>query len=332
MQHSNFRTELFVADFPNKISHSSSIISIGSCFADNISKKLAYYKFPIHSQPYGILYNPLIIADNLNRTLQGFSNFAEYSVSQNSLWHSLLHHGSFSNVDKGLLLQNILHSEEKLKKDLKSADLLILSLGTSYTYFYKKGDFAVANCHKIPAAEFNRKLISYEEVYENMEQLFKALFQFNPKLNILLSVSPIRHLKDGFHQNQVSKANLLLAANKLSAAFSQVFYFPAYEIMLDDLRDYRFYAEDFTHPNKLAVDYIWQKFANAFIADKSRTLFKEIEAIQKGLEHKPLVSNPENAHVLAVKLLQKIEAINKKEASLNFEAEKEILTQRLIKP
>lgn len=331
MQKNSFRTELIPQDFSRKISHKSKLITIGSCFADNISSKLSYFKFDLLTQPYGILYNPLIIANNLERSLDGFSDFEQFSIQHNDLWHSFLHHGSFSRPEKKDLLNKISKSEHEASKQLKKADLLIITFGTAFTYFLKDENYPVANCHKIPAKEFDRKLIGHEEISSTFSPVFEKLKAQNPKLEILLTVSPIRHLKDGMHENQLSKANLLLACETLNKELDYTHYFPAYEIMMDDLRDYRFYADDLTHPNDLAIKYIWEKWSYAFVDEKSRVLFKEIDNIQKGINHRPLHPNEKQEKLFTEKLLNKIEQLEGK-SGLNFSNEKSVLNQRLTKP
>ncbi|MEX0812628.1 MAG: GSCFA domain-containing protein [Chitinophagales bacterium] len=326
--HSSFRTELDPKDFPHKLAHSDGIVSVGSCFADHLSSKLQYYKFKVCARPYGVIYSPLVIAHNLRNTIAGVSFDERYLVQQNGLWHSFIHHGSFSAPDKNELLKRISESEKNLKQSLKSAKLLILTFGSSYTYFYKKEAFAVANCHKISAREFERILISHERSFAELNILIQDLEAFNPKLKILLSVSPVRHLKDGFHQNQLSKAHLLLACDQLVQAHDEVYYFPAYELLMDDLRDYRFYASDMLHPNDSAINYIWEKWVKAFISEKSKSLLKEIDAIQKGIAHRPLHSLPESEKAFAKKLLQKIDQLKEKIPELDFEKESEKLLQR----
>lgn len=321
-----FRTELNPEDFPFKLSHEDKIVSIGSCFADHLGNKLEYYKFDVLHRPYGVIYSPLPIAHNLINTITGAAFDEKHLVKHNDLWHSLMHHGSFSNPEKEELIKKIELSEKTLKEKLKTASLLIITLGSSYTYFYKKDRSAVANCHKIPASEFERELIPHHKIYTELSKVLKALNSFNPELKILLSVSPVRHLKDGFHENQISKANLLLACDQLTKEHENVFYFPAYELMLDDLRDYRFYSEDMVHPNKTAVEYIWKKWSQAFLQTKSLSLLKEIDNLQKGLAHRPLHPELGNDKNLQKSLLKKIQILKEKEPALDFTQELKQLT------
>ncbi len=236
------------------------LLFIGSCFTENIGNLATAYKFPMVQNPCGIAYNPISVANTVafitgNRQLQE-TDF----VLHNDLWHSWQHHGRFSHKDFATLQANCEKEITEGQKHLAKASHIFLTLGTAWVFTHKKTAEVVNNCHKVPATEFERQRLELSEVIATLETAIQQIKTVNPEVEIVFTVSPVRHKKDGFHENQVSKAVLLLAISKLKEKYGDVGYFPAYEIVMDELRDYRFYAEDYCHLNSQGVQYIWERF------------------------------------------------------------------------
>lgn len=316
------------------ISYDSGQMIIGSCFAENIGKRLLSCKFRILQNPFGILYNPLSIATALQRIISGkpFTDDSTEIVFHNELWHSMLHHGEFSRKEKEQLLSSINERLSEAHRFIQKLDILTLTLGTAYVYRRKSDGIIVGNCHKIPANEFTRSLVSVDEITDALIPVFETLKKINSKIKFLLTVSPIRHIRDGAHGNQISKSILLLATEELKRRFPDiVFYFPAYEIMLDELRDYRFYDEDLVHPSKMAVDYVWECFRKCYFNDKTDNLAMQIEEINKALSHRPFDATSQAYMDFISKILLKIDDIKKKHTFFDFSNEIEKCRTQLNK-
>ncbi len=299
-----FRTEINPKHFPEPVKHSDKILTFGSCFADNIADKLLYYKFRVLKNPFGVLYNPVSVANSL------YMVFWNKEFTENDLifhageYHSFYHHSDFSHHDKNICLERINRKLAETRKFIEESDLAILTFGTAYVYKHKEKDIIVSNCHKIPANQFERFRLTIKETVKGIARAVKFLKTLNENIKIVLTVSPVRHWKDGAVENQRSKATLLLAVEEILFECKDVFYFPSYEILMDDLRDYRFYANDLVHPNSIAIEYIWEKFSDAAFDDKTRELLRRIDKIQRGLNHKPRNPNSEE-HLKFIDSLQK---------------------------
>ncbi len=283
----SFRTVFPPSRSGVSISHTDRTLCIGSCFAEQMGGRLERLKFPTLVNPFGIVFNPISIGKSLGRLLSG-EPFGEADLLENQgLWHSFEHHGSFSSPDKSLALHAINQSFSRAKSFLGNTNRLVVTLGTAHVFSLKKTGEVVANCHKVPAAEFERKRLTVDEVAQVLLPVFEKLRQVLPALQIIATVSPVRHLRDGLLENQRSKATLLLALDEIGRQLPFVHYFPAYEILLDDLRDYRFYADDMAHPSSQATDYIWRYFENAFFDEKTSALCGRIERVMTALAHRP---------------------------------------------
>ncbi len=296
-------------------------MAFGSCFVENIGEKLSVLKYSVDVNPFGIQYNPSSIGQGLERLLSG-NHFKETELFEyQGIWHSFYHHSDFSGRSRENCLLKINSRLESAASNLLETDFLLLTLGTAWVFALSDTDEVVNNCHKLPAVRFKRYRLSVDEVVEKMEISIQKLIAVNPNVKIIMTVSPIRHLKDGFNENQLSKATLLLACEKLSEKFSTLSYFPSYELMMDDLRDYRFYKSDLIHPNEQAIDYIWEKFETAFLDNSEAALRKDIEKLSIAAAHR--VFNPQTAESrqFAQIQLQKIDALKKSQPYLNFETE-----------
>ena len=286
----NFRTQIPInIQSNNLIDYHSKLLLLGSCFSENIGEKLSYFKFQSESNPFGILFHPKAIETFLDRVINQKLYSEEELTFQNEQYHCLDVHSSLSNSNKEDLLNNLNSILTSTFAQVKSTTHIVLTLGTAWVYEYLKTGRTVANCHKIPQKEFNKKLLSVDEIGKSLVNIEKLIKSVNSKVRIIYTVSPVRHIKDGFVQNQQSKSHLLTAIHQMS----NVSYFPSYEIMMDELRDYRFYKEDMIHPNQVAVDYIWERFVETWVSEKSFSTMKEVGVIQKGMAHKPFNPNSE---------------------------------------
>ena len=306
------------------IGHRSNTLLLGSCFAQNIGQRLLGCKFNICCNPFGIIYNPLSIATVLKRVISGeaFHEQSPELVECGEKWHSILHHGDFSRRTKSELVDTINHSLQQAHKMIKTADAVAITFGTAYAYERKSDGLVVSNCHKLPASTFSRRLLSIEEIVDKMSEAIHCIKELRPDVKFLFTVSPIRHLRDGAHDNQLSKATLLLAVEKLRTLFPEnIIYFPAYEIMMDELRDYRFYAEDMTHPSPVAVEYIWQKFCELHLTSESISLNRAIEEIVRGVSHRPFDAGSNAYKNFISNIIEKIEKIKESHPYLDFEKE-----------
>lgn len=247
--------------------------------------------FDCLSNPLGTLFNPIAIAELIERALDSHSFTEDEFFEHQELWRHFLVHGSLA---RPLAHESTLRANQKLdslRERLQSADLLILSLGSAHVYELQNQRKIVGHNHKLPLASFNKRLLQPSEIENRLRLVLEKLRKETPHLSVLLTVSPIRHLRDGLHENNLSKACLLLAANHLQADLDFVHYFPAYEILLDELRDYRFYASDMSHPSPQAIDYIWHCFSKTYFSETSHALCKRVEAVELSLSHRPHHTN-----------------------------------------
>ena len=271
------------------IGYAHRLMLMGSCFAAHIGARLQEARFRCDANPYGVLYNPLSISAALREMLAGKVYAAADLYPHQGLWHSPMHHGDFSAATPDEALQRINSRLRPASAALPALDFLLLTWGTAWVYEDRETGHVAGNCHKRPETCFLRRRLAVDEIVEDAASLFDALWQQNASLQVVLTVSPIRHVRDGLHDNQLSKATLLLAAEQVCAAFpGRVFYFPAYELLLDELRDYRFYADDLVHPSPLAVRYVWERFAEWCLSPEARRVMAEVEDVRKALAHRPL--------------------------------------------
>jgi len=300
-----FRTKVEIPSSDLQITHRSRLSMMGSCFIENIGRKLIDNKFNIDLNPFGVLYNPLSISQGIRLLMDNRQFDADDVFEDKGLFNSFYFHSSFSHHDRAIYLDCINKRLSESRLALQQANVLLITFGTAYVFRSLKKDMIVGNCHKLPASQFNRYLLSVDEIFEEWVKIIKELRQFNPSLKILFTVSPIRHMKDGALDNQVSKSTLLLALNKICKAATELYYFPSYEIMMDELRDYRFYAGDMIHPNEVAIRYIWERFCDTHIASESYPVMEEWNKIYLAIHHKPF--NPQGGeykHFLRQTLLK----------------------------
>lgn len=306
-------TSVDIAPSPKKIAYNDKILLLGSCFADNIGAKFGEYYFQTTVNPYGTLYNPASIAKAISGIGNGVSDIG--FVEHNGLWHSLSHHGSFSRADKEDLVRACEQSRVQLREALQQASIMIITFGTAWVYEYE--DKVVANCHKLPANRFVRRRMTVDEIVEIWQPILAAM----PDKHWIFTVSPIRHVKDGLHENQISKAILLQAVDRLTAKqldspIGGLSYFPSYEIMLDELRDYRFYAEDMVHPSQVAVDYIWQRFVDTYMTADTQNEMRTLHQLWRDRHHRFLHPDSPEAQQFAAHIKTRLQQLQPRYPSL----------------
>lgn len=282
-----FRTEINIPPLPFTISHGDRILPLGSCFSEHIAKLLDRTLFHVVPNPFGTSYNPVSLSEQIHRIRLGKSYQAEDLNHHDGTYFSFSHYTAFSDPDPEPALHRMNEALRGAHESLPKTRLLMLTLGTAHAWKNRSLDKIVNNCHRVPGKEFDRVLLSVETITKQLGAALDSLTGEFPQLQVLLTVSPVRHLRDGAVANQRSKAILLVAAHELAKTFESVSYFPSYELMMDDLRDYRFYTEDMLHPTDQAVDYIWNKFSDSVISEASRKSMQSVAPIVRFLEHRP---------------------------------------------
>jgi len=317
----DFRTTLPVQTSDFHLTHSDKVMILGSCFAENMGLLLKESGFQVSLNPFGVLYNPASVGMALHRLWQNQPFRVEELVEHEGLFHSFSHHGSFSGADPKRTIEKINTSFKKAVVELQDASCLMITFGTSWVYTLPSTDQIVANCHKLPEDHFLRRRLTVNEIEYFFIELLEMLFQAKPDLKVLFTVSPIRHMKDGAHENTLSKSTLHLAIDGLRESFENVYYFPAYELMMDDLRDYRFYAEDMLHPSIVAQRYIWDHFSDTCFSKQTKEIVRQVQQIRKAMEHKPFRPDDEAYRRFAKKNIATLEllSVNAPELKLSEE-------------
>lgn len=294
------QTQLSIPRSGNPLDYTSRLLLLGSCFVENIGNKLEYYKFRNLQNPFGILFSPMAIETIIKRVVAQELYTASDLFFHNERWQCYEVHSAMSDPGKEAVLQRLNGAVRKTYQELALATHVIITLGTAWTYRNLESNSLVANCHKVPQNEFTKELREVPDIVASLENSVTAIRSVNPGVQIIFTVSPVRHLKDGFTENLRSKAHLITALHlflSIQENTGELHYFPAYELMMDELRDYRFYGRDMVHPNGLAIDYIWGRFLSAWISEKCLTVMDTVDAVQKGLHHRPF--NPGSQQHLA---------------------------------
>lgn len=318
------QTEILLKPEKNQIDYDSKVLLMGSCFTENIGSKFDYFKFQNLQNPFGVIFNPVSLEKLVVRALDQTS-FSEVDIFRHEgLWKCFDVHSSLVSLDRDEFLSTLNHNLSELREWLLTASHIVFTYGTAWVYRHIKKDIEVANCHKIPQGNFEKRLLSVPEVGQSIQNIFERISKENPKATIINTISPVRHTKDGFVGNSRSKAHLIAALHeKLNRVYKLIdgrpYYFPSYEIVMDELRDYRFYAEDLLHPNKIGIEIIWNKFSVVWISPETESLQKKIDSIQKSLAHRTFNSES-NAHVIfQKKLQQQIESVQKENPHISFD-------------
>ena len=308
------------------IDYNSNVSLLGSCFSENIGDKLNYFKFQSKQNPFGILFQPKAIETLVTNAI----NEKEYSEAGtepsrsedvfllNERYHCFDAHSQLSNVSKEGLLNNLNQAIKHTHQQIHESTHIVITLGTSWVYRLIESDAIVANCHKVPQKKFLKELLSVDEIAESLESITALIRAVNPTVNFIFTVSPVRHLKDGFVQNQQSKSHLIAAIHQVVESRKRLFHFPSYEIMMDELRDYRFYAEDMIHPNQTAINYIWEKFSDTWISESSESTMKKVDSIQKRKNHRPFNPNSEVHQQFLKRVSEDIQEIQKEHSHISF--------------
>lgn len=299
-------TKVVVPNSGRKIGYDDKLLLLGSCFADNIGEKFGAHYFQMLSNPYGTLYNPASIAAILSPIANSQSPISNPPIIEwGGLWHSMLHHGSFSHSDRAQVLLRCEQSRELLRAFLQEATVVIVTFGTAWVYEYEGK--VVSNCHKMPANRFVRRRLSVDEIVAMWQPLLEAM----PDKHWIFTVSPIRHIKDGLHENQLSKAILLQAVEELvnKANSDKVGYFLSYEILLDELRDYRFFAEDMVHPSPVAVEYIWQRFVDTYMTADTQNEMRTLYQLWRDRHHRFLHPESDEAQLFTQQIKTRLQLL-----------------------
>lgn len=314
-----FRTKVNIPKSEFDFGYQKRAMMMGSCFVENIGAKLKSYKYQVDVNPFGVIYNPVSVCSSL-RILMEEKELVEDDLNfHNNLWFSFYHHSKFSNTDLSQCLSDINSGIKLSSKNLKEADSLFITFGTSWVYELLSSGTIVSNCHKLPAKDFNRYRLNVDEIVAIYKDLLVELLIFNPKIKIVFTVSPIRHWKDGANGNQLSKATLLLAIDQLTELFDQASYFPSYEIVMDELRDYRFYSEDMLHMSDVAVKYIWQRFSETYLTESAIQTQKQVEKFILAANHRPFNVNSDSHQTFIKSSLAKINDFLKLNPGINMD-------------
>lgn len=313
-----FSTIVKPYSYPFTINHGDKIFTIGSCFSEHIGKKFQASKFDIQINPFGQQYNPASIAQGINRIINSKYFTEDDIIYKDELYHSWHHHSDYSKTNKNELLLEINNDLDKHLEYLKSTNYIFITFGTSHVFHWKKDNRIVSNCHKISGSEFDFRFLSGDEIFNLMNDCIHQIKLINPSIKIILTISPVRYLSFGFFENNLSKANLFVAIDKLIKQRNDCFYFPAFEIVMDELRDYRFFAEDMLHPNYQATKYVWEKISSMLFTNETKELIDEIYKINAAVNHKPRNKNSEAHKKFINSTFQKIKSLKDKSVIKNW--------------
>ncbi|TDT43627.1 GSCFA family protein [Maribacter spongiicola] len=313
----NLLTTIPLSKSKNPIDYTSQLLLLGSCFSENIGAKLEYYKFQGLQNPFGILFHPLAIEKLIQKSVNQELFIEEDVFHENEQWHSFDAHSCMSSPSKEKIIIDLNEALRSTAVQAKKASHIIITLGTAWVYRNTSSNEVVANCHKVPQSNFTKELLSVDEVAESLKRTITLVQSANASAKIIFTVSPVRHLKNGFVENQLSKSHLISAIHKVLEE-NKISYFPSYELMMDELRDYRFYAKDMIHPNEVAIDYIWEKFVEVWIDNAISETMKKVGEVQRGLQHRAFNSEGEAHQKFLTSLAQKIAYIKKDYPFMDF--------------
>lgn len=317
----NFSTKVPIQKTNFPIDYQSDILLLGSCFAENMGEKFQYFKFKTTINPFGIIFNPVSIEKLICRVVNQ-EKFTENDIFfHNEMWHCFEVHSELSNTNKEEFLEKLNTILEFTNQQITKSTHLIFTYGTSWVYRNNSSKQIVANCHKVAQKEFAKELLSTETIEKSIKNTIDLIQKVNPNCTFIFTISPVRHIKDGFFENNVSKGNLFSALNKILKSENYKLnteYFPSYEILIDELRDYRFYANDMLHPSQIAIDYIWERFLENYVSEKEFATMNEVCEIQRGLKHRPFNPNTESHKKFLKNLQEKIAVLQNKFPHFQF--------------
>jgi hypothetical protein len=314
----NFTTKISIPKSTKPIDYNSKIVLLGSCFTESMGEKFEYFKFKNTVNPFGIIFNPVSIERLIERVVNQIQFSPNDIFFHNESWHCYEVHSELSHSNKNEFLKILNTIIEYTYQQITQSTHIIITYGTSWVYKLSSTNEVVANCHKIHKNQFNKEILSVKTIAKSIQNTIDLIQKLNPKVNFIFTISPVRHIKDGFVENQQSKAHLISALPSAIYHLESAIYFPSYEIMMDELRDYRFYAEDMLHPNQVAINYIWIKFFENFVNEKEFLVMQQVCDIQKSLQHKPFNPDSESHRQFLSKLQSKIALIQKQFPQIQF--------------
>jgi hypothetical protein len=300
------------------IDYSSKLVLLGSCFAENMAEKFSYYKFQNEVNPLGVLFHPIAILDLLTRAHENNPYSEKDIFFSNGCWQSFQSHSRLNSISQTEILDHLNKALKSTQDQLKNASHVILTFGTAWVYEHIQSKTIVANCHKKPQREFDKSILSVDALQDTFNSIISILKSFNPKVTVVFSISPVRHIKDGFVENNLSKAHLMTALHSVINTNENTCYFPSYELLMDELRDYRFYKEDMVHPNQIAIDYVWEKFQSIWIDADVNPIMQEVNQLQKGFAHKPFNPLAEEHAIFLSTLAKKAKALESRFPFMKF--------------
>ena len=300
------------------IDYSSKLVLLGSCFAENIAEKFSYYKFQNEVNPLGVLFHPIAILDLLTRAHENNPYSEKDIFFSNGCWQSFQSHSRLNSISQIEILDHLNKALKSTQDQLKNASHVILTFGTAWVYEHIQSKTIVANCHKQPQKEFEKSILSIDQLQDTFNSIISILKSFNPKVTVVFSISPVRHLKDGFVENNLSKAHLITALHSVINTTENTHYFPSYELLMDELRDYRFYKQDMVHPNQIAIDYVWEKFQPIWIDADVNPIMQEVNQLQKGFAHKPFNPLAKEHAIFLSSLAKKAKAMESRFPFMKF--------------
>lgn len=317
----DFRTSISCAPAAVPIRHEDRLLSVGSCFAENIGQQLMDAKFQLKLNPFGIIYNPISVLECLSCLIDNKAFKVGDVFYHKERWHSFSHHSRFSYPNQFICVNQINAAIQKAHWQFQKLDVLILTFGTAHVFYHKKMKKVVNNCHQLPADTFERRLLTVGEITKPFKQILRRIKTLRPDVRVILTVSPVRHIRDGLVESKLSKSTLLLAVHELCRRFAHVSYFPSYEIMMDDLRDYRFYHADMIHPSEVAIKYIFERFGEVYFDKATTQLIKRIEKLQQAMQHRPFNADSQQHRDFLHQYFNQTSELKKAHPDLNFEEE-----------
>ncbi|RYZ55519.1 MAG: GSCFA domain-containing protein [Sphingobacteriales bacterium] len=313
--------QIDIPRLPVPISYADRILLIGSCFTEHMAERLSQHKFRILSNPHGILFNPLSVTQSLDNYIEG-KRYGETDLFHlNELWNSWDHHTRFSDINKEQALAGINSSQKEASEFIRSADWIIITLGSAFQYYLRDGGKPVANNHRAPGQWFNKELLGIETITKALLEAIDRLHALNPNARVLFTISPVRHIRDGVVENNRSKARLIESVHEICAARNNAFYFPAYELLIDILRDYRFYDIDFVHPNFLATRYVWERFTESCVSADTIDIMESVKEITTAASHRPRFPQTDAHRKFMESYSDKVKALSSKYPFLDLDKE-----------
>ncbi len=322
-----FKLDFNIPPFASKINPDDKLFFAGSCFSENIADLFEKYKFDVISNTHGILYNPHSMANSITDCIEKKIYTEQDLFYANESWNSFDHHSRFSNSDKEKCLSEINIQISSAYEQLKTCKHLFITFGSAFIYKHIESEKFVGNCHKIPQKQFEKLLLNKEEIVEQYKKLLGKLTDINPSINVIFTVSPVRYIRDGVTENNLSKAILLQAVHELVSSYENCNYFPSYEIVNDELRDYRFFETDMVHPNQLAIDYVWERLSEVCFSETTKELIFDLNSLLNAVFHRPFNENSDAHKKFKETQLKKCRELKTKFPHLDLSKEEKIFTQ-----